>query len=382
MSRETEYVRKCSDVLIQRIEKAKRAKFYVLQELGPLSFIISEDSETARKFRISLGSRHTCSCGKFQSEGSLCKHTLWVMLKVFLIPATSDILYQTSLVDREIDDMLRSRRSKKVAIDPVPQKQELVATTDLVDLVPARTIAEGDICPICQDELSANDGASRTIHCFSSCGNNIHTKCLKILINHQKSLGKDSIACPLCRNELGKIDSIMSRIEQQKKPMINTYLHVKHECKECHDTPRGNLYRCTLCKDHYLCRECFDKGSHPEHAFEFIPKKHQPWKSASRAVEPTLPPNLVQDLQNRELKDEDYQLLLQLDGKQQQGTIPLNIINSFPVVKLCSARNCVKARLDEHRICKVCVAPISFGELIRQIPCGHGFHQHCIGIQH
>jgi E3 ubiquitin-protein ligase ZSWIM2 len=276
--------------------------------------------------------------------------------------------------------MLQSRRKKEVAIHPVPKKEDLVQNASPVDLVSARPISEGDVCPICQDEISDSEGASRTIHCFSSCGNHIHTKCLKILINHQKSLGKDSISCPLCRNELGKVDAILNRIDQQKKPTVNTYLHVKYECKACRSTPRGNLYRCTLCKDHYLCRDCFDKGSHPEHAFEFISKKNETWKPASRAVDPTLPSNLIQDIQNRELNDEDYQLLLQLDEKQQQGTIPLHIINSFPVVKLSSQRDCVKARLDEHRICKVCVVPIQFGELVRQIPCGHGFHQQCIGI--
>jgi hypothetical protein len=88
---------------------------------------------------------------------------------------------------------------------------------------------------------------------------------------------------------------------------------------------------------------------------------------------------MITELQNRELNDEDYSILLQLDStSQEQGSIPLHIINKFPILKLCTERDRIQLRLDQSRNCKVCVESIRYGEIARQLPCGHGFHQQCI----
>jgi E3 ubiquitin-protein ligase ZSWIM2 len=128
-----------------------------------------------------------------------------------------------------------------------------------------------------------------------------------------------------------------------------------------------------------MCHECFSKGSHSEHSFEVKSKNFGKWKSASRTVPASLPETVIHDLQNRELEDQDYTMLSQLDTPQQQGDIPLHIINSFPVIKLSSAADCIKLKLDNKRECKICVKQICFGDIVRKIPCGHSFHQHCIG---
>jgi len=47
-----------------------------------------------------------------------------------------------------------------------------------------------------------------------------------------------------------------------------------------------------------------------------------------------LPEGLIQNLQNRELSEEDYNTLLLLDQKAIQGSIPLHVINSFPTKKI------------------------------------------------
>jgi hypothetical protein len=81
MSQITEYVRKCPENVLRRIEKASKARLYVLQEKGPLGFIISEDGddENPKKHRITLGTTHSCSCNRYVSEGSLCIHTVSMM---------------------------------------------------------------------------------------------------------------------------------------------------------------------------------------------------------------------------------------------------------------------------------------------------------------
>ncbi|KAJ3362135.1 E3 ubiquitin-protein ligase Zswim2 [Kappamyces sp. JEL0680] len=140
------------------------------------------------------------------------------------------------------------------------------------------------------------------------------------------------------------------------------------------------MRRCKACPCLYLCETCFVGGSHSDHSFDGKPTPHAKWEPAARAVEPKLPSGVIADFQNRELTDGDYELLLTLDaGPQPQGSIPLHVINSFPVVKLTGDGDRKRLRLDQDGTCKVCVAKIRHGELTRQIPCGHGFHQACIG---
>jgi len=56
----------------EKIDKAKQSSFYLIQELGPLAFVVREDKPISEKknagikYRISLGERQTCTCGSFQ----------------------------------------------------------------------------------------------------------------------------------------------------------------------------------------------------------------------------------------------------------------------------------------------------------------------------
>jgi hypothetical protein len=99
---------------------------------------------------------------------------------------------------------------------------------------------------------------------------------------------------------------------------------------------------------------------------------------ATRAVPPTLPNQLINDFQNRELTESDYTVLLTLDTPQEQGGMPLHIVNSFPTLKICSKKDRQAIRLDNSNNCKVCVLELKYGDIARRLPCGHGFHQHCI----
>jgi len=84
-----------------------------------------------------------------------------------------------------------------------------------------------------------------------------------------------------------------------------------------------------------------------------------------------LPEGLIQNLQNRELREEDYNTLLLLDQKAIQGSIPLHVINSFPTKKI--------KYIDKDKYnCVICNATVQVNEIIRKLPCKHNFHQNCI----
>lgn len=76
-------------------------------------------------------------------------------------------------------------------------------------------------------------------------------------------------------------------------------------------------------------------------------------------------------MQSRELEDADYEVLLTLDSPGvNQGDLPLHVVNSFPVER---------AGGKWVGECKVCMKKFERSDIVRKIPCSHGFHRNCIG---
>ncbi len=65
---------------------------------------------SAKKYRVSLGARQSCTCPAHLLTGELCHHILWAMLRVFRVPEQADLLYQLALTDREVEGLLEFRR--------------------------------------------------------------------------------------------------------------------------------------------------------------------------------------------------------------------------------------------------------------------------------
>ena len=116
---------------------------------------------------------------------------------------------------------------------------------------------------------------------------------------------------------------------------------------------------------------------HSQHTFRHRSYRNGKWKGSTRTVAQVLPDGFINNLENREITDEDYETLLLLDsGPVQQASIPLHIVNSFPVFKLSAITN--KPNLFRDGKCGICACFVTVGEMIRTIPCGHAFHQTCI----
>jgi hypothetical protein len=83
--------RSCPEIVKSRIDQAKSMQLYVVQEMGPMAFIIRDSGSSsasdakadgaistkekeAKKMKVGLGSRQTCNCHHFMSENELCVH--------------------------------------------------------------------------------------------------------------------------------------------------------------------------------------------------------------------------------------------------------------------------------------------------------------------
>ncbi len=103
------------------------------------------------------------------------------MLKYYGVSENNEILYQLSLIDREINYLIELRdaklrkNKKKHEINKNKENESKESGYDDIKLhskVKQREIEDDQICPICQETFKDSPGP--VTFCRLSCGNNIH----------------------------------------------------------------------------------------------------------------------------------------------------------------------------------------------------------------
>ncbi|RDD38628.1 E3 ubiquitin-protein ligase Zswim2 [Trichoplax sp. H2] len=378
MSRRRPWRRLCPDVVDQRINQAMQATIYIVHQTGPTGFVIKEDASD-RKYKVSLGEEHSCTCRTFEKEKELCIHILWLLIRKFRIPKENPIAFQLSLVEREINEILRGTHVYTNTSSSNKDKKLVNDTDDKRKTIQQREITKEDVCPICQEELL--DTSEPVTYCKYGCGNNTHIKCIKIWAEHQKTVGEATIKCPLCREDFGSLQAIKEEMRQSSKLKTRAQrgnFHLGVTCNNCRQCPiAGNCYRCAICYDYNLCHACYAQQIHSQHSFNYREKSSQRWKQAPRITGQTLPDAVIADLVNREIENEDYELLLQLDSaidQNQVDTLPEEVIRRFPIEII----NSDNSLLNQDIKCRICMLPFQIRQYVRKLPCRHKFHVQCI----
>lgn len=154
-------------------------------------------------------------------------------------------------------------------------------------------------------------------------------------------------------------------------------LHVHITCNNCSAHPiRGKRYRCNSCSNYNLCESCFISNTtslcyHRQFKMRELPCSK--WTDVTRElVESSVNDDVVEDLQHRELTDNDYELLLQLDRPSvlqasfTSGTDKL--ISSLPVEALDFGHSLLTYQ------CHICQHSYQRGDWVRRLPCTHKVH--------
>ncbi|KAK3716946.1 hypothetical protein QZH41_014638 [Actinostola sp. cb2023] len=373
MSRQVPWRRSCPDVVSRRIEQANQARIYLLRETGPTGFLVKEDG-VEKKFKVFLGDLHSCTCSTFMKEKELCIHILWVLLKKFRVPTENAVVFQLSLVEREINEVIRGA----FAQHRQPGNQYQNAHADNRDKLKQKDIAEDDVCPICQDELLTKSGEPLT-YCKYGCGNSIHLKCMKVWAEHQRSTGEKIMKCPLCRVDFGSFQELLDEFHKSSKKKTRAErqdIHLGAMCHKCRFCPiAGKCYRCVICVDYHLCHQCFSTDHHMQHSFQFRQNSSQRWRPASRVT--PLPNAVMDQLQARDITEADYDLLLQLDRyaplEDHEG-VAGHVLSSIPVEILREHH----PFLSQKKNCGICLHGYQPFQCIRKLQCRHTFHRDCI----
>ena len=382
-TRRLPFRKKPNDIIQSRIDAVLNGnhKIFLMQELGPTLFIVKEEYQEevtspqdddgtnnntnsrntitkTQKYKVAIGDMQKCTCG----SSDICIHILFIMLKVLRVPKNNPVVWQHSLLEREINDCLSGRyraaqqRHRRPTVRNYLKRSSKSSCDDDNDKNNAkkRQIEEGDTCPVCLDELTNED--KELTYCKSGCGKQAHSKCMIMYAEHQKSVGK-KVTCPLCRSDWGPMALYDLKTELQNNNNNNngsSHNHPKVRC--CHCPSRTELiglnYRCLVCNDYDLCERCFRTTAvHAQHPFVCRESHSDTWKPAPRiprrntisnqrrrlqqattstssnSATSSLIRQIQQIQQYREFNSNDYELLLRLDEENRREQRRLNALN-------------------------------------------------------
>jgi len=102
------------------------------------------------------------------------------MLKYYGVPDDNEILYQLSLIDREINYLLelrdlrfrKNKNNQNINNKNEKENGSRNESSEYYSKVKQREIEDDQICPICQETFKDSPGP--ITYCRLSCGNNIH----------------------------------------------------------------------------------------------------------------------------------------------------------------------------------------------------------------
>ncbi|CAG5117314.1 unnamed protein product [Candidula unifasciata] len=381
MSRSVHWRMTVSDSCNWHQSQALDSTIYILRQTGPTGFLLKEEGET-KNVKVFLGDPHSCTCQVFKKEKDLCKHICWLLLRKFKLSANNPLSWQLGLVEREINEILQGRVTSEQNRVKIQKKTlKVIDTSDGHNIVEQREIAEGDVCPICQEDLLTKK--QLVTYCKFGCGNSIHIKCMRVWAEHQLKTSEDGkINCPMCREDFGSFDLLKTEMRNagfMAPPAPGTRLdrHVGVACSHCSVTPiEGKCYRCTMCPDFFMCQKCFNTPVHAHHTFQFKQKRNQKWHSATRTLGDSLPDAIANDLMHRDLSENDYDLLLQLERNRQEELSNLSEehLRAIPIERVKEAGPLLALGCQ----CRVCLRGFTVGQFVRKLPCKHKFHKDCI----
>ncbi|KAI9346412.1 hypothetical protein DFJ73DRAFT_796772 [Zopfochytrium polystomum] len=148
-------------------------------------------------YTVQVCQHPVCDCPDFD-RGYLCKHLLFVYLKVLRLSSDDPLVWQTSLLRLELASMLQlSSDPRATANRAVVKTYRAIVRTqsgeeagenhdededddDDEDTVVRQKPLDGASCPICFDAFRGRSGADAVVvWCRASCGNNIHAACFE-----------------------------------------------------------------------------------------------------------------------------------------------------------------------------------------------------------
>jgi hypothetical protein len=198
---------------VDRIRRAVTQRLYLMDEKDnsvpdSLARVYTVLGSTGNVYDVTVQKFPNCTCPDAE-RGNLCKHILFVFLKVLRLDRHSPLIYQTALLQSELQDMFEAAdrhaaqraavmasentiRAYKATMGVQDDKEEKGKEEEEAATAAPVQIEEGTECPICYEDIKP-DGSEPLEDCFLRWSQQ----------SRQKGL---QITCVFCRSEW-KVDS-------------------------------------------------------------------------------------------------------------------------------------------------------------------------------
>lgn len=196
----------CSIKVQERLARVMSQRFFMVDRTREGDNLHEEFQvlgSTGNIYTVVVNQLPSCTCPD-SLKGNICKHLLFVFIKVLGVPISSPLYYQQALLTEELEDIFSA--APEAPNDPTSQHLRSVyaaatgkAPADAALQAPSRRkpIEEGDDCPICYEELPC-DSIKDIVFCEDGCGKGLHTECHQEYANNLKGQHKPVI-CVYCR---------------------------------------------------------------------------------------------------------------------------------------------------------------------------------------
>ncbi|KAL6776045.1 hypothetical protein ACKKBG_A19580 [Auxenochlorella protothecoides x Auxenochlorella symbiontica] len=178
---------------------------------------------TGNVYSVTICRQPTCTCPDFL-KGNLCKHILFVMLRVLGLKSSDPLVWQRALLTDEVKAVLSSapcctaapmaNAAVQASFRAMSGSQGPAEVSQESGLAPGQRPVEGD-CPICMEAMALGAGGAADQLTFCGvCGNNVHRGCIKLWQKHRRQAGSGA-SCPYCRGRW--VDGLFPATSQADK---------------------------------------------------------------------------------------------------------------------------------------------------------------------
>jgi len=161
--------------------RAKTQKMYLVErkptEEGSLTREFVVLGSAGNLYTVTISHIPKCNCPDFE-KGNLCKHILFIYMKVLKVKSEQHI-YQKALLTSELQEIFSQAPkdpSANIVADKTVQEKYQEIVGPRIEFVPQKAIEPDDTCPVCYDSMSASEAL---VFCKSSCGKSLHAQCFK-----------------------------------------------------------------------------------------------------------------------------------------------------------------------------------------------------------
>jgi hypothetical protein len=195
----------CSTSTQQRIDRAKTQRMYLvrcgtIQDDFQCDFVVL--GSTGNVYDVKVGPIPDCTCPDHR-KGNLCKHVLFVLLKVMALDEHSHLIYQAAWTPSELQSMFAQMKARFANVSGAVFANQRVQETfsklsqgfdveDTTESGVARKAVTADHCGICFDPMTKSQTLT---YCRAKCGANFHKACVDPWLNQNRP----TPTCPMCR---------------------------------------------------------------------------------------------------------------------------------------------------------------------------------------